>query len=261
MREDKLGRIEMMKKQALLNTYINNVTMPETIEAIEQMIAANKKCYIVAVNVDVVMKIEGDPYLKKVADNADMVLVDGKPLVWVSKLLGKPLKAKISGSDLVPLLCKVAAEQGYKVFIIGGKDGIAELAKCKLENQLPKIQIVGTYAPPFGFEKDAEELDRINQMISKAHPDLLIACFGCPKQEKWIYENIEKYDAKVSVCAGATVDFLAGHVKRAPRWMSEHGLEWFYRFIQEPKRMFKRYFVDDVQIVKLIFKYKKKEAI
>ena len=247
-----------MEKQALLNPYINNVTMPETIAAIEQMIEADKKSYVVAINVDVVMKIEEDSYLKKVVDNADMVLVDGKPLVWISKLHGKPLKAKISGSDLVPLLCEVAAEKGYKIFIIGGKDGIAEQAKEKLENRLPKIKIVGTYAPPFGFEKNESELDKINQMISEAHPDLLIACFGCPKQEKWIYENIEKYNAKVSVCAGATVDFLAGNVKRAPRWMSDHGLEWFYRFTQEPKRMFKRYFVDDTKIVKLIFKYAKK---
>lgn len=247
-----------MEKQALLNTYINNVTMPETIAAIEQMIEADKKSYVVAINVDVVMKIEEDSYLKKVVDNADMVLVDGKPLVWISKLHGKPLKAKISGSDLVPFLCEVAAEKGYKIFIIGGKDGIAEQAKEKLENRLPKIKIVGTYAPPFGFEKNESELDKINQMISEAHPDLLIACFGCPKQEKWIYENIEKYNAKVSVCAGATVDFLAGNVKRAPRWMSDHGLEWFYRFTQEPKRMFKRYFVDDTKIVKLIFKYAKK---
>ena len=245
-----------MEKQALLNTYINNATMPETVAAIEQMITSDKKFYVVAINVDVVVKIEEDPYLKKVVDNADMVLVDGKPLVWISKLHGKPLKAKISGSDLIPLLCEVAAEKGYRIFIIGGKDGIAEQAKEKLESRLPQIKIVGTYAPPFGFEKNESELDKINQMISAVHPDLLIVCFGCPKQEKWIYENIEKYDAKVSICAGATVDFLAGRVKRAPRWMCEHGLEWFYRFLQEPKRMFRRYFMDDTKIVKLIFKYR-----
>lgn len=244
-----------MEKQPLLNTYINNVTMLETVKTIEQMIADSKKSYVVAINVDVVMKIEEDPYLKKIVDDADMVLVDGKPLVWISKLYGKPLKAKISGSDLVPILCEVAAEKGYKIFIIGGKDGIALQAKEKLESKHQKIQIVGVYAPPFGFEKDEVELNKINHMISEAHPDLLIACFGCPKQEKWIYENIGKYDAKVSVCAGATVDFLAGNVKRAPRWMSEHGLEWFYRFLQEPKRMFKRYFIDDVKIIGLIGKY------
>lgn len=245
-----------MEKQALLNTYINNVTMPETIAAIERMITAEKKSYVVAINVDVVMKIENDPYLKKIVDNADMVLVDGKPLVWISKMYGKPLKAKISGSDMVPLLCEVAAEKGYKLFIIGGKDGIAEQAKQKLKTKYPNIKIVGTYAPPFEFEKNEEELNKINQMISEVQPDLLIVCFGCPKQEKWIYENIENYDAKVSICAGATVDFIAGNIRRAPRWMSEHGLEWFYRFLQEPKRMFKRYFIDDVKIIGLVKKYR-----
>lgn len=244
-----------MQKQQLLNTYVNNVTMKETISAIENMISENRKSYVVAINVDVVMKIEDDPYLKEIVDNADMVLVDGKPLVWISKLHKKPVKAKISGSDLVPLLCKEAAEKGYRIFILGGKDGVASIAKQKLIKQYPNIEIVGTYAPPLGFEKNPVELEKINDMISNVYPDLLITCFGCPKQEKWIYENIKKFDAKVSVCAGATVDFLAGNVKRAPRWMSEYGFEWFYRFLQEPKRMFKRYFVDDMKIAKLIIKY------
>ena len=245
-----------MEKQPLLNTYVNNVNMDEAIQAIEDMIAFEKKSYIVAINVDVVMKIENDSYLKEITDKADVVLVDGKPLEWIAKWHNRPIKSKISGSDLVPILCGRAAEKDYSIFIIGGKEGIAEKAKQNLETDLPGIRIVGTYAPPFGFEKDEKELNRINEMISSAHPDILIACFGCPKQEKWIYENYQKYDAKVSVCAGATVDFLAGNVNRAPKWMSDHGLEWFYRFLQEPKRMFKRYFVDDVKILKLIRKYK-----
>ena len=246
-----------MEKQPLLNTYVNNVDMDETLSSIDKMILSGKKSYVVAINVDVVMKIEADQYLKKITDNADMVLVDGKPLVWISKWHKHPVKAKISGSDLVPLLCEKARDKGYSVFIIGGKDGIADQAKANLEKNLPGINIVGTYAPPFGFENDKNELEKINTMISNAHPDLLIACFGCPKQEKWIYENYQKYDAKVSVCAGATVDFLAGNVNRAPRWMSEHGLEWFYRFTQEPKRMFKRYFVDEIKVAKLVWKYRK----
>lgn len=246
-----------MEKQPLLNTYVNNVDMDETLSSIDKMILSGKKSYVVAINVDVVMKIEADQYLKKITDNADMVLVDGKPLVWISKWHKHPVKAKISGSDLVSLLCEKARDKGYSVFIIGGKDGIADQAKANLEKNLPGINIVGTYAPPFGFENDKNELEKINTMISNAHPDLLIACFGCPKQEKWIYENYQKYDAKVSVCAGATVDFLAGNVNRAPRWMSEHGLEWFYRFTQEPKRMFKRYFVDDIKVAKLVWKYRK----
>ncbi|WP_058301357.1 WecB/TagA/CpsF family glycosyltransferase [Gorillibacterium timonense] len=245
-----------MEKIQLLNTYVNNVTMNETLDAIEQMIQSGKKSYIVAVNVDVIMKIEHDDYLKKVTDNADMVLVDGKPLIWISKIHKRPIKEKISGSDLVPKLCGLAAKKGCTMFILGGKEGIADQAKQNIEMDYPGIKVVGTYAPPIGFEKDDTELAHINSMISAVHPDLLIACFGCPKQEKWIYDNIQNYDAKVSVCAGATVDFLAGNVKRAPRWMSEHGLEWFYRFLQEPKRLFKRYFIDDVKILGLVLKYK-----
>jgi N-acetylglucosaminyldiphosphoundecaprenol N-acetyl-beta-D-mannosaminyltransferase len=244
-----------MKKQPLLNTYVNNLSMAETIKGIESFIEEKKKSYIVAINVDVVMQIENDPYLKEIVDSADMVLVDGKPLVWIAKMHKNPVTEKISGSDLVPELCSVAAKKGYKIFILGGKDGIAEQAKERLEKQLPGIKIVGTYAPPFGFEKDEVEIEKINSMITEAQPDMLIACFGCPKQEKWIYENYKKYDATVSICAGATVDFLAGNVKRAPKWMSNNGLEWLYRFLQEPKRLFKRYFFDDIKIVKLIIKY------
>lgn len=249
-----------MEKQQLLNTYVNNLDMGETLTAIEGFIEEKKNAYVVAINVDVVVRIEKDPYLKEITDSADMVLVDGKPLVWISKLHKRPVKAKISGSDMVPLLCEVAAKKGYKIFILGGMEGVADQAKAKLEEKLPGIQIVGTYAPPLGFEKDAEEIERINRMIRDAGPDILLGCLGCPKQEKFIYENREKYNVPVSVCAGATVDFLAGNVNRAPKWMSEHGLEWFYRFLQEPKRMFRRYFVDDLKIIKLTWKYRKQEA-
>ena len=245
-----------MKKQQFLNTYVNNVTMEETINEIKESINKNKKIYIVAVNVDVIVKIESDKELKNVVDNADMVLIDGKPLIWISKIKKKPIKEKISGSDLVPKLCKVANEKGYSIFILGGKDGIANQAKLKLEEKYKNIKIIGTYAPPIGFENDEKELKKINTMINKGKPDLLFVCLGCPKQEKWIAKNIDKYNAKVSICAGATVDFLAGNVKRAPKWMSNCGLEWFFRFLQEPKRLFKRYFIDDIKIIKLMKKYK-----
>lgn len=246
------------EKQQFLNTYVNNLSMKDCLEAIDSLVLQDKKSYVVAVNVDVIVKIEDDPYLKKIVDDADLVLVDGKPLQWIAKYQGNPIKEKISGSDLVPLLLKQASDKGQSVFIIGGKDGIAQKAKLNIEKSNPKIKIVGTYAPPFGFEKDQNELDKINSMISDCHPDIVIACFGCPKQEKWISENYLKYEAKLSVCAGATVDFLAGNVKRAPKWISNIGFEWFYRFLQEPKRLFRRYFVDDVRILKLVRKYSKK---
>lgn len=250
-----------MEKQPLLNTYVNNVSMSEALDEICQLILIKKKSYTVAVNVDVIMKMEKDLDLRKITDEADLTLVDGKPLVWIAKWHKNPVKAKISGSDLVPELCKLASKRGYSIFIIGGKDGIAEKAKHNLEKELKDIKIVGTYAPPIGFEKDEVELQKINSMISNVHPDILIVCFGCPKQEKWIYENYKKYDATVSISAGATVDFLAGNVNRAPRWMADHGLEWVYRLFQEPKRLFKRYLVDDVKIIGLIWKYRKGNTI
>ena len=245
----------IMKKQRLLNTYINNVNMQEAINEICRLIEEKKKSYVVAINVDVVMKMEKDKYLKKITDMADLTLVDGMPLVWIAKWHKCPVKAKISGSDLVPELCKVAAKKGYSLFIIGGAEGIAERAKSNLEKKLSGINIVGTYSPPIGFEKNEAEITKINEMISSVHPEIVVACFGCPKQEKWIYENYKTYDGVISICAGATVDFLAGNVNRAPKWMREHGFEWLFRLFQEPKRLFKRYIVEDIKIIGLIMKY------
>lgn len=244
-----------MNKQPLLNTYVNNIGMKEAIDEICRLIDEKNKSYVVAVNTDVIIKIENDEYLKKISDGADLTLVDGKPLIWISKWLKRPVKEKISGSDLVPKLCRIAAKKGYTIFIIGGKDGVADCAKANLKKDYRDIKIVGTYSPPLGFDSNEEELSSINQKINSAAPDIVIACFGCPKQEKWVYENYKKYNASISICAGATVDFLAGNVKRAPKWMSDHGLEWLYRFLQEPKRMFKRYFIDDIKIINLIAKY------
>lgn len=220
-----------------------------------RLVEIKEKSYVVAVNTDVAVKMENDDYLRKITDEANLTLVDGKPLVWISKWHKHPVKAKISGSDLVPELCKVAAEKGYTIFLLGGREGVADTAKQKLEEAFLGIRIVGTYSPPFLFESDAVELERINRIISNVCPDILIVCFGCPKQEKWVYENYKKYNGTVSICAGATLDFLAGNVKRAPAWMSEHGLEWLYRFLQEPRRMFRRYFVEDIKILKMIKKY------
>ena len=246
-----------MDKQPLLNTYVTNFTIEQAVQTISDRIEKREKTVVVPINVDVVVKLEQDPALKRIVDEADIVPVDGTPLVWISKFHGRPVVQKVSGSDLVPALCARAAEKGYTVFFLGGKDGVAEQAKARLEQGYPGIRIVGTYAPPMGFEKDPAELEKVNAVISKAAPDLLVVCFGCPKQERFIYENKDKYNATVSICAGATVDFLAGNVRRAPKWMSNAGLEWFYRFLQEPKRLFKRYFVDDMVIFALAFKYRK----
>lgn len=245
-----------MSKVPFLNTRIDNLTMAEALDHIDMMVGTRKPASVIPVNVDVITKIEKDNELRKIVDTADLVLADGKPLIWISKLLREPIKEKISGSDLVPKVCDRAAKRGYSVFLLGGEKQVAEEAGKRLERQFPGLRLKGVYSPPVGFEKDYAELASIDRLISAAQPDILVICMGCPKQEKWMAEHFRICGAIVSICAGATVDFLAGRKKRAPRWMSNCGLEWLYRFLQEPRRLFKRYFVDDLAIFKLIWKYR-----
>lgn len=250
----------VMQKQPLMATHVNNLTLAETAEAIGQFIGERRKAYVVEVNVDVMIKIENDEELRRITEDADLVLVDGQPLVWVAKLYRRPVREKVSGSDLSLALCRMAAERGYTMFILGGKEGIADQAKAKMEAQYPGLRVVGTCAPPLGFEKDEAELAKVRQAISAVSPDIVLCCLGCPKQEKWIDANWRDVDARVFLCAGATVDFLAGNVKRAPAWISRIGMEWFYRFLKEPRRLFKRYFIDDMHLFRLIFKYRRQRA-
>ena len=249
-----------MSSVSLLNTHVDNLTMAETIEKIEEFIMAKSSAYVVPINVDVVIKIEKDVALRRIVDDADLVLADGQPLIWISKYYRQPIKEKVSGSDLIPKLCECADEKGYSIFLLGGEDHVAQEAGKRLRARFPNLQLKGVYSPPVGFETDNKELDNIEHMISAVRPDILIVCLGCPKQEKWVAEHYRICGAAVTICAGATVDFLAGNVRRAPRWMSDHGLEWLYRFFQEPKRLFKRYFVDDVKIIRLVHKYRPRKS-
>lgn len=244
-----------MEKIPFLNTALSVCTMEGALDEIERFLREKRRAYVLPVNTDVIMQIEKDEELKKIADGADLVLADGKPLIWIARKQKLPIKEKISGSDLVPLLMRRAAKEGYSVFLLGGKEGVAAAARKNLQRELPALRIVGEYAPPFGFEQNKEELEKIDRTILEAAPDLLLVCLGCPKQEKYVYHHLMRCGATVAVCAGATIDFLAGNIKRAPKWMSNCGLEWLYRFFKEPKRLFKRYFVDDIKIFRLAKKY------
>lgn len=247
-----------MNKQPLLNTYIDNLDWEEVLGTIDRMIAEGKPSYIVEINTDVLIKMEKDTYLKKIAEKADMSLVDGKPLLWIARWQKRPVKEKISGSDLAYRLCQRAGQRNYSIFILGGAHGVPEKAASNMKKRFPGLKIAGVCSPEPGFEKDAARLEELNLQIRKSRPDILFVCLGCPKQEKWVYENYCRCGATVSLCAGAAVDFLAGRVKRAPKWMSNCGLEWFFRFLKEPRRLFRRYFVDDMQIFRLIWKYRGK---
>lgn len=245
-----------MSRMKFMNTEIDNLTMKETIDEIDKLIKKDKNAYVVTPNIDHIVKLETDKELQEVYKDADLILTDGKPLIWISKFYKTPIKEKISGSDLFPLLCEMAAEKGYNMFFLGAGEGVANKAAQNLTNKFPKLNIVGTYSPPFGFEKDKKEIEKIINMVNKANTQILIVGLGCPKQEKFIHKYRKELNVPISLGLGASLDFEAGNIKRAPKWMSDNGLEWLYRLSKEPKRMFKRYIVDDVKIFKLMFKYK-----
>lgn len=235
-------------KASLAGISFDNLTMDETLSQIEAYITAGQRAHVIPVNVNVAVKADQDPGLARAIEGAELVLADGQPLIWLARRFASPLKEKVSGSDLVPLLCKRAAEKGYSIFLFGGEEGVGDKAKANLQAALPGLNVAGTYSPPFGFEKDPEQLKAAIDEINRVSPDVLVICLGCPKQEKFLCENAERLSARVSVCAGATLDFIAEKVSRAPRWMSRYGLEWLYRFLHEPKRLFRRYFIENMRI-------------
>lgn len=244
-----------MARMKFMNTEIDNLTMQETLRIINRLIQENGNSYVVTPNVDHIVQLETDKELQDVYSNAALILTDGKPLLWIAKLYGTPIKEKISGSDLFPLLCSMATKKGYKMFFLGAAEGVAVKAAENLSNQFKGLQIVGTYSPPLGFEWNQEETERIKAMIKESKPDILIVGLGCPKQEKFMYHHCKELGVPISFGLGASFDFEAGNIKRAPRWMSDYGLEWLFRMIQDPKRLARRYLVNDMKIFKLALKY------
>lgn len=245
-----------MARMKFMNTEIDNLTMEETLQAIEHLIQENKSAYVVTPNVDHIVQLETNKELQDVYANASLILTDGKPLLWIAKWYGTPIKEKLSGSDLFPLLCERAAKRGYKMFFLGAAEGVAAKAAENLAKRYQGLQVVGTYSPPFGFEKKQEEMEKIISMVKEAKPDILIVGLGCPKQEKFMYHHCKELEVPISFGLGASFDFEAGNIKRAPRWMANHGLEWLFRITQDPKRMAKRYLVDDLKIFRLALKYR-----
>ena len=228
---------------AILGVLFDNVTVGETIEAIERMVASRQPHYLVTANVDFVVQAQEDVELRRILTDAHLVLCDGTPLVWASKMLGNPLLERVAGADLVPVLLRVAAEKGYRVFFLGATPDSIAKAVQNLKELHPSLIVAGFYSPPFNklLEMDHEETQR---RILEAKPDLLFVSLGCPKQEKWIAMHYHSLGVPVSAGVGATIDFLAGAFKRAPVWMQRLGIEWIYRMLQEPKRLFKRYAKD-----------------
>ena len=184
---------------------------------------------------------------------AALVVPDGRYTTLLGRLLGQPLLETINGSDLIPAL--FSAYEGaddLRVFLLGAMPGVADRASFSIEERWRSVRVVGTYSPPFGFEKDELEAQRIIKRINAAKPDLLVLGISPPKQEVWIADHQHGLNCSVAICAGATIDFLAGEKARAPRWMQRFRLEWLHRMLSEPRRLVPRYFSDGLAILRLL---------
>lgn len=246
----------MRQQVNIAGVNIDNLSLSEVLSRVDLLVRARVPSYIITPNVDHIVKWQKDDEFKEIYDRAALVLADGVPLLWAGHFLGTPIVEKVSGSDLLPQICEQSASKGYRLFFLGGRPGAADLAAKKLCQKFPGLQIAGTYCPPYGFEKDQKENDKIIGLIRAAKPDILFVGLGAPKQEKWIYRFYQVYQAPVSIGIGVTFEYISGMVRRAPVWMQKAGMEWSWRILMEPGRLWKRYLIDDMQFFPLILSQK-----
>ena len=243
-------------RRRILGIDLDYITMPQTLDCIGKMVATGGKHLIVTANVDHIITLQSDAEFRRIYRSASLALCDSTPVLWASYFLGLPLPERVAGSDLVPRLCALAAQKGWRLFLLGGDPGVAEAATARLHSIHPQMKPVGFYSPPFGFEKDQSEMDKSVRTVAAHDPEIILVALGAPKQEKWAIGAMPHLGAKVYLGVGASLDFIAGTRSRAPRWMRVSGLEWFYRFIQEPGRLWRRYFIKDPLFFKLVLKQK-----
>ena len=223
---------------------VDRVTFTEAIDAIEGLVAARRGGAVFTPNVDHVVLAETDDAFCEAYRAASLRLADGMPLVWASRLLGLPLPEKVSGSDLVWPLMQRAAVRGWRVYLCGGGPGVAEAAAQHLEYALG-VTLCGVDAPWVSDPADPRAFEPIARRIVAAKADLALFAFGAPKQELLIHRCRAELGSTVALGIGAALDFIAGTVRRAPRWMSRCGLEWLYRLSREPRRLWRRYLLRD----------------
>ena len=229
----------------------SRLTFGETLQHIDKLIASRQPGYFITANLNYNMLTDRHPELDEVNRNASFIVCDGMPMVWYSKLTGQPLPERIAGSELIYALSKWAAARGHRVFFLGGAPGIAQAAADQLTERYPGLQVVGVESPPYRPLSDQEKQDLLDR-ISESKPDIVFVALGQPKGEKWIAENYETIGAPVCVQIGASFDFVAGGVSRAPKWIQSIGMEWFYRMAQEPKRLVGRYFSNLLFLMKAV---------
>lgn len=230
----------MSGKIKILNVEIDNIAQ---VELLKQL----KKGVLVTPNVDQIVKMQSNWEYYNIVRQAEWVVCDSNILYLCAKILGTPLPEAIPGSSFFPAFYHYHKDdENCKIFLLGAMDGVAQKAMERINEKMGRKMIVGAYSPSYGFEKKPEENQQIYQMINDSEANVVLVGVGCPKQEKWIdAHKAQMPNVDIWMALGATIDFEAGNVKRAPMIWRKLYMEWFYRFLQEPKRMYKRYFIDD----------------
>jgi N-acetylglucosaminyldiphosphoundecaprenol N-acetyl-beta-D-mannosaminyltransferase len=241
----------MSERITLMGCSIDNLTMEETLQTVEGFIHTGKPHQHVVVNVDKLVKASRDPELRRIINDCALVNVDGMPVVWASRLLGRPLKERVAGCDLFEALMRRAGEKGWRVFLLGAKEEVVSKVASTYRHKYPDLVLAG-YRNGY-WKGEAEEADVVEQ-IRAARPDLLFVAISSPKKEQFLGRWQAEMKVPFAMGVGGTFDVAIGHVKRAPLWMQKSGLEWFYRFLQEPRRMFRRYFIEDMAFLWLFLK-------
>ena len=238
------GRITMMGCQ------IDNLSMEETLQTVEGFIQSGKPHQHVVVNVDKLVKAERDAELRRIINECALINVDGMPVVWASRLLGKPLKERVAGVDLFEALMRRSADKQWRVYLLGAREEVVSEVKRLYEMKYPGLTVAG-YRNGYW---SAEEEPGVVAQITEARADLLFVAISSPKKEHFLGQYQGQMKIPFAMGVGGTFDVAVGRVKRAPVWMQKSGLEWFYRFLQEPRRMFRRYFIEDMGFIRLFFK-------
>lgn len=245
-----------MGKTSLFGIQIDALTCDQAMRQILTWIKeADGTCrYVVTPNLDHAVLLRDDDFLLRAYESAALVLADGMPLVWASRLLGRRLPERVAGSDLTPALLDASCEVPMRVFLLGALPERATQAAHNIEALYPAVTVVGTCSPEPGFERDADTGDAIVEKINAAYADLLIVGLGAPKQEIWVARHYQRLRCPVALCVGATIDFLAQPALRAPPWMQRFGLEWLHRATRDPRRLFPRYARDAVHLPGLLWR-------
>lgn len=234
----------------MMGCRIDNLSMEETLVRIEEFIRSGQPHQHVVVNVDKLVKASRDPELRRIVNECALVNVDGMPVVWASRLLGKPLKERVAGIDLFEALMRRAGEKGWRVFLLGAREEVVAAVADTYRRRYPELTIAGWRN---GYWTDAEEA-QVAEQVRASGADLLFVAISSPKKEQFLGRWQAEMKIPFAMGVGGTFDVAIGLVRRAPRWMQRAGLEWFYRFLQEPRRMFRRYFIDDMAFIWLFIK-------